>query len=267
VSRALSSFVRWTERETTPDRIVRFRIAFAVVWLAYDVLDLAFGGTLLGLLGTMAKEGLRPRGFVPLQIALIVSELGLLAGVRTRWFAAAACVLRSVIAIRFTSENDFLYFIVTAFLLCAAQADGPPLGKRLARVRRWPEDALLYELAWIYFTTAALKLNTAWLSGDVLYVRIRYLVATGWPLAPLLERLTARPPVVIGLAIAAVASELALAALLVSRRRRRAALVLCIGLHTFAALATDVWFFGASMIVQVWALFPSDQLRTTKLST
>jgi hypothetical protein len=145
---------------------------------------------------------------------------------------------------------------VTAFLLAAAEADGPPFGKRAARVRAWPEDALLYELAWIYFTTAVLKLNGAWLSGDILYVRMRYLAASGWPLAGALERLTARPAVVIGLAMGAVAAELALAALLVSRRRRRLALVLCIGLHAFAALATDVWFFGASMIAQVWALFP-----------
>jgi hypothetical protein len=250
MSSVLASFARWTERETSPRRIVRFRIAFALVWLAYDVADIAFGGTALGMLGPMAVDGVRPRGFVALQVALVASEVGLLAGVRTPWFAAAACVLRSVIALRFTAENDFLYFIVTAFLLSAADADGPPLGKPKARVRRWPEDALLYELAWIYVSTAVLKLSTAWLSGDTLYVRTRYLASIGWPLPAFAPRIN------VVLAAVAVAAELVLAALIVTRRRR-AALAVSVAVHGFAALATDVWFFGASMVCQIWALLPS----------
>jgi hypothetical protein len=186
----------------------------------------------------------------------------------TRWFAAAACALRSRFAYCFTGENDFLYFIVTAFLLCAADADGPPLGKSRARVRKWPQDALLVQLAWIYLTSGVLKLNTAWLSGDILYVRIRYRAASGWPLAAWLERLVDHHAVSVALAVAAVAGELLLAALLFTRRRRREAIALAACIHAFAAVATDVWFFGASMVCQVWALFPAKAgLTDTEPST
>jgi hypothetical protein len=34
------------------------------------------------------------------------------------------------------------------------------------------------------------------------------------------------------------------------------AIVLAVGLHAFAALATNVWFFGASMVAQVALVFP-----------
>lgn len=262
MSPALRNFSRWTERETSPDRIVRFRIAFALVWLAYDVADVALGGTALSLLGPMALEGTRPRGFVALQAGLILSELGLLSGVRSRAFAASACVLRSVFAWRFCGENDFLYFIVTSFLLAAANADGAPFGKRAPSIKRWPEDALLYQVAWTYFATALLKLNPAWLSGDTLFVRTRYLAATGFPLAAWLERLTSHPTAR-ALATLGVAAEVVLAVLVLLRRRRREALVLSVSLHLFAALATDVWFFGASMVCQVWALLPSRRERET----
>jgi hypothetical protein len=259
------SFVAWTQRETSPERIVRFRIAFAIVWLAYDVADLAFGGTALSLLGPMAIEGVRPRGYVALEVALIVSEVGLLSGIGARFFAAAACALRAVFAWRFSAENDFLYFIVASFLLSAARSDGPPFGKRRDRVRSWPEEALLHQLAWIYVATAVLKLNPAWLSGDTLSVRIRYLASAGSLLAKPLESITAYTPVLSALAIAAVIAELTLAALVFTRRHRTVTLALSIAIHAFAAIATDVWFFGAAMICHAWTLLPPSASRASRV--
>src|SRR5438477_333126 len=70
----------------------RFRAAFAAIWLAYDLLDLAFGGTARQL------WPLEPRpwsALALLQGGLVAAEAGLLAGWRARELAALCFALRA----------------------------------------------------------------------------------------------------------------------------------------------------------------------------
>ena len=142
--------------------------------------------------------------------------------------------------------NDFYYYIVVCLLLAIP---GNP---------RWRHDVLLLQTAWIYAATALLKVNADWLSGGHLFVRAGYLWnAGGWPHIGAFRACSESLACTAVLARGAVAGELLLAALLFARRGRPLAIALAVGIHLFAALMLNVWFFGASMVAQVALLFPT----------
>jgi hypothetical protein len=93
LSTALERFERWTRAEVPGDGVRRFRVAFAAIWLTYDVLDLCLRGTAMSR--WMGGADLPVRGLVALQLGLVVAEAGLLVGRRARWFAFAAFALRA----------------------------------------------------------------------------------------------------------------------------------------------------------------------------
>ncbi len=127
----------------------------------------------------------------------------------------------------------------------------------LARVPRWVCDALRWQAAWIYLATGALKLNPAWLSGGHLYVRQAYLAAVlRWPYPAPLAHALSHLTVDAGLAWVAASWEILLGVLLVAGRPAAAIAGLAVAIHTFGALAMNVWFFGASMVAQVVLFLP-----------
>ena len=236
-------FERWTRAEMPAAAARRFRIAFASIWLAYDLLDLALHGTAM----TQWIAGRPTAELTALQVLLIVSEAGLLAGFQARIFAFCAFVLRAAVAGFFFRLNDFFYFCVTALILSQFRFDGK-------EELKWPRDVLLWQAAWIYFATAALKTSRVWLSGGHLFVRHGYLAALGWPYPAFYRSLTSSLSFNAALATLGVLGEFAMAALLLRRGPKRAAIALAVALHGFAALSLNVWFFGASMIAQVACL-------------
>lgn len=240
ISAVVERFERWTRAETPADPIRRFRIAFASIWLVYDVLDIAFHGT-----AVTQWIGGRPTGLLTaLQALLVVSELGLLLGLRPRACALAAFFLRAVVAWKFFALNDFFYFCVTALVLAQFRLEGD-------REQGWPRDVLIWQTAWIYFATALLKTSRVWLSGGHLFVRQEYLAATGWPYPAFYRSFISALAGNAILAWMGIAMEFLLAGMLLFRAPRRWALALAVAVHGFAALTVNVWFFGASMIAKV----------------
>jgi hypothetical protein len=111
---------------------------------------------------------------------------------------------------------------------------------------------LRYQTAWIYLATGVLKLNPHWLSGDHLWVRQRYLTEViEWPIPAGIAARMASPAVSRALAWGGAASELGLAVMLLVRAPRKVVVGAAVLIHGFAALALNVWFFGASMVAQV----------------
>ena len=167
-------------------------------------------------------------------------------------------MLRTIEAFGFFRLNDFLYYIVTAALLVFARPT--PVEGGPARAPAWVRDALCAQAGWIYVATAVLKMNPAFLSGGHFLVRHGYLSEIlHWPYPALLRPWLLSLPFNAALARLTVASELTLRVLLLSRRGRRLAIFLALGIHGFAALAVNVFFFGASMLAQVWLLFPTGE--------
>ncbi|NNN06766.1 MAG: hypothetical protein HKL90_12775 [Elusimicrobia bacterium] len=254
-STAAERFRAWTSAEVDGGGVRRFRIAFASIWLSYDVCDFLFKGTASCLaLGITTPHTLR---LGALQLALIAVEAGLLYGRRARLCAFSAFVLRAAEAYWFFPLNDFYYFSVVALILsqCRLEPGAPESA--------WSRDTLLLQMAWIYFSTALLKTSRVWLSGGHLFVRHAYLLASrGWPYpAPyraLVSTLTGNAI----LASLGVLGEFTMAALLVLRGPRRATVALCVALHGFAALTLNVWFFGASVVAQVVLLSAPDAPNT-----
>jgi len=238
-----SKFSAWIMESTESRSLKKFRIIFAMIWLCYDVLSLAFGEMdhFVWSLQNPAHGEL-----AVCQGLLIITEIGLLLGWRARTFAFLCFGLRywetTVVPL-----NDFYYYCSTALILSVcgiANDDGPEVAK-------WPKDVLILQTVWIYFATALLKLNSLWLSGGDLDVRFRY------------QRLMTSQSLNAALAIATVVIEFTIALLLFSlwknpekggRRLRQFLLLLVIGVHVFAAFALNVWFFGASMIAQVFVI-------------
>jgi len=140
------------------------------------------------------------------------------------------------------------------YLLLAHSEGGPFAG---GRAPRWVRDALLLELGWVYATTAVLKLSPDWLDGGHLYVRTQYLVhASAWPYpAPIARALTSTAVDAV-LAKIGVLGELTLAIVVLVRRPYWLGVALAVGIHGFGTLATNVWFFSASMIAAVALLVP-----------
>jgi hypothetical protein len=207
------------------------------VWITYDLCDVISHGTGDILWTTGAPGGpLRT-----LQVALIVGQLCILLGIASPLACVVCFFLRLAEAQFFFGLNDYYYYCVMILPLAFA-------GEK----RAWTRKFLLVQIAWIYFATATLKLNHEWLSGGHLYVRQNYLAAIqGWPYPAWYRTLFLSLRGCSWLAIFGVGAEFLLAALVLSRRFPRASKALALGVHLFAALALNVWFFGASMALGV----------------
>lgn len=252
-SSALDRLRSWLGRDEPAESLSRFRRAFALIWLAYDALDLLWSGTAFCANWLDALAHGPPRGLVACQVGLVVSEIALSCGFAIPLAALAATVLRSVEAFEYFGLNDFFYYLVTASYLVFSA----PQGQRPAqRVPAWVREALVFQTGSIYVATAVMKMNPAFLSGGHFLVRHGYLLQAHWPfpafLRPALESLAVNR----ALSYMTVGSELLLGVLLLLRRGRPLAIALVLSIHVFAALFVNVWFFGASMIAQVMLLFP-----------
>ena len=78
---ALRAARAWFEDEVPSKHLDRFRIAFAAIWLAYDLSDLAYNGTWTCMRPDRLLSG-DPNPLVRIQLALVALEIGLLVG----WF-------------------------------------------------------------------------------------------------------------------------------------------------------------------------------------
>jgi hypothetical protein len=249
-------FARWTRAEIPGGGVRAFRVAFAAIWLTYDVLDLCLRGTAINQ--WIAGAALPVAGLVALQLGLVVSETGLLFGVRARRCALAAAVLRAAEAYYYFRLNDFYYFAVVALILSQCRLERGSQDGGAAPELAWPRDVLLAQTAWIYFATAALKTSAVYWSGGHLYVRHQYLLsAFGWPYPVLYRAFISTLAGNAFLARLGVLGELTLAALIALRAPKRPTVALAVALHLYAAVALNVYFFGASMIAQVACLLPA----------
>ncbi len=255
-STARERFTAWIARDEPAACLSRFRCAFALIWLCYDLCDLLWSGTAFcaDWLGTLQHGA--PHGLVALQLGLVACELGLLLGRAIVPCALGAVSLRAVEAFGYFGLNDFFYFVATCSYLvfCAPEPAAEPGGA--PRVPAWVRAALVFQTGWIYVATATLKLNPAFLSGGHFLVRHAYLAQAHWPYPSALLPLLRSLPFNRALSWLAVGGEMTLGLLLLLRRGRPLAIALALGIHGFAALAVNVWFFGASMIAQVVLLFP-----------
>jgi len=255
-----AAFKRWTRAEMARRPLVLFRVAFALVWLVYDVIDFTQRQT-LGIVD-FSKFQMNHTFFTAAQLTVIVCELGLLIGFKARWFAFGACLARGVMAY-FFGLNDFLYYSVVAFILSQADCENASSPKALA----WPRDVLILQTAWIYFSTAFLKLNPLFTTGGDLYVRQNYIARTVFFYYPefYLKWISDIGNNAV-LAWGAIVGEFTLAALLFiwwfkpKRRKelRRGVILLACCIHLYAAYFLDVFFFGASMLAQVILLTLGD---------
>jgi len=232
-----SSAAKWCEREDPSLGLLRFRFWFALLWMSYDCADLLFRGT-GDILWISSANGLP---LMVLQAALIGGQLCIAMGISAPLACLACFALRLAEAQFYFGLNDFYYYCVVMIPLAFA-------GEK----RAWTRDFLVVQLTWIYFATATLKLNPEWLSGGHLYVRQNYLAAIQhWPYPAWYQRQFLSLPGAALLARFGVAAEFLLATLLLTRRAPRVATVLALAVHGFAALALNVWFFGASMALGV----------------
>ncbi len=265
-SAAADRFRTWVERDGPARPVAWFRMAFALVWLAYDVLDLWLSGT-AHIHNWLRVEA--PTGLVGLQVGLIVCELSMVLGEPVGYGAAAPLLAAGLRAAEWTLYlhlNDFAYFTVTALILAQARDTGGllHLPARTTRVPRWPRDLLVYQAAWTYLATGLMKLNATWLSGRHLFVRLEYVRGVlGWRFPDAMSRCADSLACDAGLAWAGVTAELSLGALLLLRPRRAWVAPLVVGIHTFGALATNVWFFGPSLVAQVTLLTGGEYTRPT----
>jgi hypothetical protein len=258
---AWSAWSAWLERDVDARPLDSFRRAFAGIWLLYDGFDLALSGTsLCAHWPSTVIEG-APLGLQLIQLGLVLSQSALFAG---RWIpavAVAACALRLLEQFLYFGLNDFLYYSVTvAWLAFAAPHAGRDDEKHRRCVPAWVRDGLLIQTGWIYLASALLKMNPAFISCEHFWVRHAYQATVlHWPYPGFLRVWLSSLRVNAALAWVTVISEAALGALLWLRRGRPLALALALGIHLFAALAVNVFFFGASLLAQVWLLFPRDR--------
>jgi hypothetical protein len=255
-STVLERLRRWVDHEVDDAGLLRFRSAFGLVWLVYDVCDLLCAGTatsgwwLAGVVGA-------PHSLKLLQLGLIACELAMVCGSFAFVAPLAAAALRGAEAYRFVRLNEFFYFIVVALLLSQVPAGAGSRRAHAVRVPGWVHDALRWQTAWIYLASGFFKLNTAWLSGGHLHVRHAYLAeVVGWPYPRALVPWLTDPAVDARLAWVAAGSELLLGALVAAGRPAAGIVALAVAIHAYGALGTNVWFFGASMVLQVVLLVP-----------
>jgi hypothetical protein len=246
-------FERWIDAEDGDAGLGIYRRVFATIWALYDTIDLAFGMTERSRIWFPHP---RDEGLLVLQAVLIVSGAMLALGKSVWASGMIAAATRTVEALRFFALNDFFFGSIVYLLL--AHSDGGPFGR--GRRPTWVRDTLLFELGWIYLATGVLKLNPDWLGGGHLLVRTQYLAhGQGWPYPPFLERALASRSVDAKLSVLGAALELTLGAVILVRRPYWLAVALVIGIHTFGALVTNVWFFPVSMAAGVLLLFPRER--------
>jgi hypothetical protein len=241
-------FKCWIDAEDDEAGVASYRRAFAAIWLLYDVIDLVWGMTERSRIWFPHP---RSPGLLALQSVLIASGVMLLAGRRVWEFGMIAAAARAIEALTFFPLNDFFFASVVYLLL--AHAEGGPFarGKR----PKWVRQALVVQLAFIYVATGVLKLNPDWLGGGHLFVRTQYLARShGWPYPLFVEKALASLSVDAWLAKLGVAAELTLGTVLLAGRPYWLAAMLVIGIHTFGAATTNVWFFSASMVAGVLLL-------------
>src|SRR5258708_2841074 len=98
---------------------------------------------------------------VAIQLGLVVCGIDLLINRRVYVVAMMAAGLRLIEGLVFFHLNDFYFYSITLLLL--AHGDGGPFERGIRPL--WVRRALLWELGWIYFATAVMKLNPHWLGG------------------------------------------------------------------------------------------------------
>lgn len=246
-SPATDRFRRWLDATVDASPLRRFRFGFALVWFAYDALDLAYRGT-ARCSAPFAAQFLPLSGLVNLQSGLLAAELLLLTGYFARPLLLLAALLRGAEAFQYLRLNDFYYFSLTALLLSMSDC-----GRDDKVAHRWIHDVLRWQTGWVYLATALMKCNPEFLHGGHLYVREHYnMHALHWPYPAIYQRCMDSMACNSALSWGGVLAELSLGALLLTGKQRWAAVALACGIHTFGALATNVWFFGPSIVLQVY---------------
>src|SRR5262245_47433257 len=86
----------WAQREVDAAPVTAFRRWFALIWLVYDVLDLALSGTALCAWWASTTIAGAPAGLQLLQLGLIACEFLLWRGRWVSLMALAMCALRLV---------------------------------------------------------------------------------------------------------------------------------------------------------------------------
>jgi hypothetical protein len=246
---AFAALDSYLARQDEDGAVRRARRCFAGVWLVYDVID-----TLAG-----AVEHSRDWMPHPTNLALAVTHTVLIAcgaqlvrDHRPFVFGLIATGAR-LVETHFYGLNDFFYYAILMLLM--AHGEGGPFDR--GKKPLWVRHALLAQLAWVYFATAALKLSADWLSGGQLFARTGYLVrGFDWPYPSRLYQAFQSMHFCAILACLAVGSEFLLAFVLATRRPYWLGVVLVVGIHTFAMVVTNVWFFSVSNIVIVILLLP-----------
>ena len=229
--------------------LINFCSVFAAIWLVYDLIDLTYGET--AFLMSIFKMPLAPFTLALDQVILIVCEICILFRFRPFVFLIVAVIARGFEA-HYYPMNDFFYFCVTAAILAAAEMPG-------ARV--WARNVLVVQTGWIYFSSAFLKLNSAYLSGGDLFVRQNYTAAVMPFYYPdFFRSWISGLSVNSAFAWFSIFVEMALGFVLFSwwrwpahrKNLRKVAIVLAVGVHGYAAYALNVFFFGASLLAQVF---------------
>jgi hypothetical protein len=240
-------------RQDEDGAVRKTRRYFAGIWLVYDVVD-----TLAGGIEHAWNWMPHPASFmlVATHLVLIVCGIQLVRDRQPFAFGLIAAGARLAETYQY-SLNDFYYYALMMLLL--AHGDGGPFEK--GRKPLWVRHALLAQLGWVYFATAALKFNVDWLGGGHLFVRTEYLVrGFDWPYPSFVHRAFQSMHFCATLSVVAVIAELLLAFVLWARRPYWLAVVLVVAIHGFAMLATNVWFFSVSNIVAVTLLMPRRSL-------
>lgn len=225
---------------------------FAGVWLAYDVVD-----TLAGGIEHACNWMPHPASFtlVATHLVLVVCGVQLVRDQRPFAYGLMAAGARLIETYQY-GLNDFYYYAL--MMLLFAHGDGGPFEK--GKKPLWVRHALLAELSWIYFATAVLKLNTDWLGGGQLFARTAYAVrGFDWPYPSFVRHAFQSLRFCAVLAYIAVIGELLLAFVLSARRPYWLGVALVVGIHVFAMVVANVWFFSVSNIVAVILLLPKER--------
>lgn len=236
-------------RQDEDGAVQRTRRWFSGVWLVYDVID-----TLTGAV-EHSRNWMPHRPSMTLaaaHVVLIACGVQLVRDRRPFLYAMLAAGARLLETSQY-GLNDFFYYAL--MMLLFAHGDGGPFerGKRPL----WVRHALLAQLAWIYLATGVLKLSGDWLGGGQLLARAEYLaVAYDWPYPAFVRELLASRPACAALARVGVAGELLLGLVLLARRPYWLGVLLVVGVHGFAMLVMNVWFFSVSSVVAVTLLLP-----------
>ena len=243
-----SRFRNWVAETCDQTPLIYFTRVFAAIWLVYDAIDLSQSQILTNFWFMGAP--IQPQLVIASQIGVIVCEVGMLIGFYPRLFALGAVIARAALAVKFPL-NDYSYFCVTALILSQC---------KFAERKAWPRDILVLQTAWIYFTSAILKMNPSFFRGGDLYVRQNYVAAVlPFPYPSFYRNWIAdihNDALMAGLGIAI---ELLLAGTLffwwrLTWRRgvfRGLSILLAASVHLYAAYALNVFFFGASILAQV----------------